>query len=325
MQPRISTMISTEQPAPSPRLIAAPFTPFNADGAINFEILAKYAQSLADSGVSGVFIGGTTGEGFSLSLDERMRLAEVWCEVAPALLRVIVHVGHTSLPESKRLAAHAQSVGARGIATIGSIFFEPSSPESWVATCQQIAAAAPVTPFYYYHMPSMSRIRWTASSLIPLLEKSIPTFRGVKFTHEDLEDYSKCLRIGGNRLEIFFGRDELLLEGLKLGATSAVGSTYNFAAPLYLKVARLHSEGNDEEAARCQHLCTRAIQIMVSFGGLSGIRSTMSLCGIDCGPMRLPLTPLTEAQEHELEGELREMGFFTQRENALAEILATAR
>jgi len=325
MQTQTSTDVLTKHQNSSPQIIAAPFTPFKADGSIHLDVLANYAESLRTSGVSGVFIGGTTGEGLSLTTQERMGLAERWSAVAPASLRVIVHVGHTSILEAKRLASHAESVGATGIASIGSIFFEPSSPESWIATCREIAASAPATPFFYYHMPSMSRIRWAASTLIPGMAHSIPTFSGVKFTHEDLEDYSKCLRLAGGRLHIFFGRDELFLEGLKLGAVGAVGSTYNFAAPLYLKIARLHAEGNAAEAATWQDLCTRAIQIMVSFGGLPGIRSTMKLCGIDCGPMRLPMLALSKHQELELEAQLRELGFFERLESAQAEIQEAAR
>lgn len=303
-----------------PRLIAAPFTPLLPDGSVHFESLGEYAARLSASGVAGVFIGGTSGEGMSLTREERMQLAETWLAAAGQSLSVIVHVGHTSLAEARLLADHARSIGAHGIASIGSVFFEPSSPEAWVDCCQAIAEAAPATPFYYYHMPSMSRIRTKAGSLLPEMARAIPSFAGIKFTHEDLDDYSECLRLAGGRYEIFFGRDELLLTGLSLGAKSAVGSTYNFAAPLYHKTARLHSLGRAAEAEEWQALCTTAIEIMIRFGGLSAIRTTMRFCGFDCGPMRLPLRAIDESAASVLHKELIDLGFFDRLEQARAEL-----
>ncbi|GAT35205.1 N-acetylneuraminate lyase [Terrimicrobium sacchariphilum] len=304
-----------------PRLIAAPFTPLLPDGSVHYDSLAEYAANLSSSGVTGVFIGGTSGEGMSLTREERMRLAETWLAAAGQRLSVIVHVGHTCLEEAKGLAAHASSIGAHGIASIGSVFFDPSSPEAWVECCQIMAAAAPSTPFYYYHMPSMSRIREKASRLLPQMIKAIPSFAGIKFTHEDLGDYSECLRLADGRYEIFFGRDELLLTGLSLGAKSAVGSTYNFAAPLYHKTARLHALGRSSEAEEWQSLCTNAISIMIRLGGLNVIRSTMKLCGFDCGPMRLPLRAPDECVTDALRDELQGIAFFERLEQARAELL----
>ena len=292
------------------RLIAAPFTPFHSDGSLAVDIIERYADSLHADGVTGVFVCGTTGEGMSLTIAERKKVAEAWSEAAAGKLELIVHVGHTSLEESRYLAEHAGGIGANGIATIGPIFYAPASPEAWVEYCRKIASTAGQTAFYYYHMPSMSKIGFAASSLLPRMLESIPNFKGIKFTHEDLTDYKKCLNLAAGDCEIFFGRDELLLEGLKLGATSAVGSTYNFAAPLYLNIARLFREGKKEDASACQDLCTRAIESMIRHGGLAGIRATLELSGLDCGPMRLPLASISRQELKSLETELLEIGYF---------------
>jgi N-acetylneuraminate lyase len=135
-------------------LIAAPFTPFRADGAINLDAVEPYAQWLQRNRVVGAFICGTTGEGPSLTLDERRQLAERWVATAPSGLRVIVHVGHTSLSDCRTLAAHAESIGADSIACLAPFFFKPAGVEGLVTWCEQVAGAAPKLPFYYYHLPS---------------------------------------------------------------------------------------------------------------------------------------------------------------------------
>ena len=89
-------------------LIDAPFTPFYENGEVNLEPIEQYAKMLAKNGLKGVFINGSSGEGYMLTEDERMRLAERWVEVAPEGFKVIVHVGSTCVKSSERLAAHAQ-------------------------------------------------------------------------------------------------------------------------------------------------------------------------------------------------------------------------
>lgn len=298
-------------------LIAAPFTPLNADGSLNLKVIEPYAAHLHASGVAGVFICGTTGEGMSLSNAERKQVAEAWRSVVRGKLKLIVHVGHCSVADARDLAEHAARIGADGTAAIGPVFFAPTSDAGLIAVNRQIAAAAPEVPFYAYHMPSMSRAHAPVRRWIEQMDKAIPNFRGVKFTFEDLDDYAASLawaraqtRATGREYEVFFGRDEKLLSALKLGATGAVGSTYNFGAPLYLAVARAHAAGNAAEAERLQALCTRAIDIMVSHGGLTAIKAALALAGINCGPMRAPLEMPSATEIAAMERELGQIGYF---------------
>ena len=99
-------------------LIDAPFTPFYENGEVNYEPIEAYCQLLVRNGLQGVFINGSSGEGYMLTEDERMKLAERWMEVAPEGFKVIVHVGSTCVKSSKRLAEHAQKIGAWGLVRI---------------------------------------------------------------------------------------------------------------------------------------------------------------------------------------------------------------
>lgn len=290
-------------------LIAATFTPFLPDEELNLAIIPQMADLLVRNGVSGAFICGTTGEGFSLTNDERRRTAEAWRAATPPGLKLIVHVGHLSLPESCALARHAQAIGADAIATIAPCFFKPPGPQELVAWCRRVAAAAPALPFYYYHMPAMTGIGISAAEFLACADGRIPSLAGIKFTHEDLDDYEAARQFAGGRYDILFGRDEILLSGLNLGATGAVGSTYNFAAPLYSRIMRaLHS--NDLTSARHNQANSQAfIDIMNRYGGLAAGKSIMKLIGVDCGPVRLPLAALTPEQEKNFHAELKAIGF----------------
>lgn len=290
-------------------LIAAPFTALHADGSLNLDLIEPYARHLADNGVRGAFICGTTGEGFSLSTEERMQVAERWLAVAPKSLAVIVHVAHNSLNESQKLAAHAEQIGAYAIASIGPTFFKPSGVEQLVDFCAPVAAAAPSLPFYYYHMPAMTGVNLPMVDFLRAASKRIPNLAGIKFTDENLMSYAQCLNHEDGRFNILFGRDEILLSALALGATGAVGSTYNYMAPVYHKVTEAFKAGDMESARQWQVLSIHIIAVMARHGGLPAGKAMMKMLGLDCGPMRPPMKNLTTEQYAALERDLALVGF----------------
>jgi len=293
-------------------LIAAPFTPMKADRTLDLNAVDPYARWLHANDVVGAFICGTTGEGSSLTMEERRQVAERWVAVAPAGLRVIVHVGHTSLADCRTLAAHAQSIGADSIACLSPFFFKPAGVEGLVEWCEQVAGAAPGLPFYYYHMPSMTGVSVKVSEFLRLAGKRIPNLIGVKFTFEDLEDYERCLRIDAGRFDMLFGRDELLLSSLRLGACGAVGSTYNFAAPLYHAIIKAHHQGDCKKAEELQALAVQMINTLVQGGAhpVATFKWFMGRTGLSCGPGRLPLNNPAPEQIVALEAKLEALEIF---------------
>lgn len=289
-------------------LVAAPFTPLRPDGQVAFETIPRLATLLQRNGAGAAFVCGTTGEGPSLASEERRQVAAAWRTAMPGG-KLVVHVGHLSLPESQALARHAQSIGADAIATLAPHFFKASRAEELVAWCANVASAAPALPFYYYHMPSMTGVPVTAIDFLRHAVDRIPSLAGVKFTHEDLEEYAACRAFAPERYHILFGRDEMLLSGLRLGAPGAVGSTYNYAAPLYLAVMKAFAAGDNAAAEQGQARAREFIGIMNRYGGLPAGKTIMKFIGVDCGPVRLPLANLTPDQEKAFHAELEAIGF----------------
>ena len=297
-------------PSKTQGLIAAPFTPMSAARAIHLDAIESYAQRLHRDGVVGAFICGTTGEAMSLSVDERQQIAERWMAKAPKELRVIVHVGHTALVDCQRLAAHAQSIGADSFACMAPFFFKPSSAEALVDWCEQVAAAAPKLPFYYYHITSMTGVSIPVFDFLKIASSRIPNLVGVKFTYEDLDDFKRCLDFENGRYDLLFGRDERLLAALAVGAHGAVGSTYNFGAPIYRQVIEAFDAGDQKRAQEAQSMAIKMIDLLVA-GGPSPIATFkwfMKRVGVDCGPARLPLYGPSPEQIDTLEAKLAEAG-----------------
>lgn len=293
-----------------PGLTAAPFTPFHSDRSLALGTVPALARLLAANGVSGAFVCGTTGEGYSLTVAERRQVLEAWRAAAPAGLKVIAHVGHPTLDDSRELARHAEATGADAFSTLAPSFFRPAGVAELVAWCAEVAAAAPRLPFYYYHIPSMTGVTIPVAEFLRGAADRIPNLAGVKFTFEDLDDYRAAVAFGGGRYDILFGRDEMLLDSLRAGATGAVGSTYNYMAPVYHRLIAAFRAGDEPGAAAEQARARGAINAMVHAGGLPAGKAIMRLIGVDCGPVRLPLRALSDPEVDQLRQALERAGFF---------------
>ena len=160
-------------------LINAPFTPFYENGEVNFEPIEAYANMLVKNGLKGVFINGSSGEGYMLTYDERIALAEKWVSVAPEGFKVIVHVGSTVVKDSNKLARHAQEIGAFGIGAMASPFPKVGRIEELVKYCEEIASGAPQLPFYFYHIPALSGVFLPMLPLLEAVDGRIPNFAGI--------------------------------------------------------------------------------------------------------------------------------------------------
>jgi N-acetylneuraminate lyase len=140
---------------------------------------------------------------------------------------------------------------------------------------------------------------------LPILLEEIPNFAGVKFTHEDLMDYQRSVDFSGDRAQIMFGRDEILLAGLALGAEAAVGSTYGFAPRIYQQILDAFAIGNLSEARHWQERSQTLISFLPKYG-FAVQKLMMKMAGVDVGPARQPVTNLTPVMEDEFRANLEQ-------------------
>ncbi|MBM3841082.1 MAG: N-acetylneuraminate lyase [Verrucomicrobia bacterium] len=292
-------------------LVAATHTPFKSDGSLNLAVVETQAARLLADGVSTAFINGTTAECLSLSLEERRTLAQRWFEVARGTdLKISVHVGSNCLPDARALATQAEQLGAISISAFAPSYFKPRDLDALIAWCADIAAAAPGTPFYFYDIPVFTHVSLSMPDFLERAPALIPTLAGLKFTNPDLMAFQLCLAAGGGRFDVAYGCDEWLLAALALGAKGAVGSTYNFAAPLYRRMWTAFTAGDLETARQEQYRSVQLIHLMAGKGFMGAAKATMALLGVDVGPARLPNASLTAAQTKTLRDELETLGFF---------------
>lgn len=289
-------------------LIAAPHTPFDSSGNVNFEEIDKIAKHLINDGVKGIYVCGTTGEGIHCSVEERKAIAERWVSACNHKLDIIVHTGALSIVDTLELTRHADTLDILATSAIGPCFFKPGSVADLVEYCATIAAAAPSKGFYYYHS-GMSGVNLNMEEFLIQADKRIPNLSGLKFNSGDLYEYQRCLRACDGKFDVPFGVDEFLPGALAVGAKSAVGSTYNYAAPHFNSIIEAFNKGDHDAVFNKMTNVIELIRVLVEFGGVAAGKIAMELHDINAGDPRLPLMPLSAEQKLTVVEKMRAANF----------------
>ena len=293
-------------------MVAASHSPFKNDGSLNLAVVEKQAAHLLKHKIPTVFINGSTGESHSLTLDERKKLATRWLAVTQGTkLRVVVHVGSNCIADARTLATHAQQIGALAIAALAPSYFKPRHVTALVDCCAQIASGAPELPFYFYDIPGLTGVSLAMPEFLEQGRAQIPTLAGIKWTNADLYSYQLCQQVAGD-FDLPWGNDEYMLAALALGAKGAVGSTYNFAAPIYQRLMKGFAAGDLARARAEQYRSCRLVKTLAgqSYGYMGAAKALMGMLGVPVGPARLPNLSPTPAQVEQLRSDLQQLGFF---------------
>lgn len=290
-------------------LVPATFTPMHTDGSLNLEVVPAMVERLIDFRSNALFVCGTTGESSSMTTPERKATLGAFIQASAGRVPVVAHVGHTSLADCRDLAAHAQTNGAAAIATTPPFYFRPGSVSELVDCMAEIAAAAPQLPFYYYHIPHLTGVSLSMENFLRQAKDRIPNLGGIKYTAPTLYEFQACSAVDDGRFNMVFGCDEMLLSGLAAGATGAVGSTYNLAAPLYHRIRECFESGKIEEARQLQLISVQMVVLVQKYRALPALKSMMKIAGIDCGPTRLPLVAMKPEEIESLRSGLEALDF----------------
>lgn len=293
-------------------LIDAPFTPFDADGEVNLEPIERYARLLERNGLKGVFINGSSGEGYMLTEDERRLLAERWVSVARPGFKVIVHVGSTCVKESRRLAEHAAAIGAWGIGAMAPPFPKVNRIAELVDYCAEIAAGAPELPFYFYHIPAFNGAYLSMVDFLKAVNGRIPNFAGIKYTYESLYEYNQCRLYAGGKFDMLHGQDETILPCLAMGgAQGGIGGTTNYNGRCLTGILEAWAAGDLDKARELQNYAQDVINVICHYrGNIVAGKRIMKLIGLDLGRNRTPFQNMTDEEEARMKAELEAIDFF---------------
>ena len=258
-------------------------------GAISPERVRAVTEYLIGKGVTGLYVGGSSGECIYQSVAERKLLLENVMEVAKGKITIIAHVACNNTADSAELAAHAESLGVDAIAAIPPIYFH-LPPYAIAKYWNDISAAAPNTDFIIYNIPQLAGVALSSALLKKMLKN--PRVIGVKNSSMPVQDIEMWRDEGAI---VFNGPDEQLLSGLVAGAIGGIGGTYAAMPELYLAIYRHVQQGEIAKAREIQDECCHMIYRMCACKGnmyavIKGILRAQG--GPDIGGVRAPLYEL---------------------------------
>ena len=276
-------------------MIVAPFTGFDENGNLDLGKVELQQRFYKDNGVTGCFVSGTTGEGSALTFDEKVALYKEWAKYSDENFALIGFVGGTSVRECIMLAKEARAAGLDAVAMTAPYYQKAANCHDLALTLAEVAAAVPELPFFYYHIPCLTNVNFAMYDLLKEMDELIPNLGGIKYTFENMMDYQLCLYYKDHKYNIMWGRDEMLLEALAIGADTFIGSTYGYNAPIYNEIIEAFRSGDMKKAADLQYKANILITFLGKYGNGAG-KAFMKASGLDLGPARKPFHTLTDEE-----------------------------
>ena len=286
-------------------IIVAMITPFKADESLDKEGLRVVTRFLIGRGVHGLFPGGSQGEFYALSTDERQRVLEVTLDAAQGQVFVVAHVGAVTTREAVSLARRAEAAGADALAAITPYFVKPSQEELY-RYYMDIASAVSL-PVMAYDNIGRTGVPMPPAT-VARIARDAPNFSGIKDSSGDLTQFAEHLRLCPPGFRAFVGRDSLIYAALMHGGTGAVTATANVVPDLAVGIYDAVAAGDLGKARALQE---RLLPVRLAFGlGTFPVvvKEAMHMLGLPAGPARRPVGSLSDEARAKLRQVLEDAG-----------------
>jgi N-acetylneuraminate lyase len=283
-------------------ILPATVTPFDENGRFARGAFERLLQRLYDAGAHGVYVCGSTGEGMLQSREQRQAVVDAAVGCTPPGRQVVVHVGAARLEDAVALSAHAAEAGAAAVSSLPPTSAQFSFAD--VLRYYEALARASDLPLLVYYFPEISPAIATADQLETLC--ALPNVAGLKFTDFDLFRMSNLAKPGRS---VFNGRDEVLAAGLLMGASGGIGSFYNVAPELFVKIYAAATAGRWEEARLTQQRVNALVRAVLQLPLFPAIKQILAWSGLDCGACLSPRGRLDRRQQDLLRDGLISAGF----------------
>lgn len=278
-------------------------TPLTEEGQVNAQVAEELIEALIATGIGGLYVCGSTGEGILLPPDTRRKMAEVAIGAAAGRVPVMVHVGAINTERAVELAQHANLAGADAISAVPSFYFK--YPFRAILEHYRAIVSVSQVPLYVYHIPGCTGITLTPEELLEIC--ALPGVAGLKYSSSDLYALSRLLAMRDpDEVNVLSGPDSLFLSCLVLGVEGAVGTTYNFMPRLYVDIMECLQRGDLTMARRLQFAANQIIRILISHSGIPATKALLSMLGYPVGYCIPPMPRIEGEEAKKLRSELEE-------------------
>ena len=259
---------------------------YDKDDQVNLEAMEQLVKIYKSKGVKGVYVCGSTGEGFLLNSFERMLIADAVKKAAGDDFTVIVHVGCASTKESIELARHAEMIGADAVSAVPSVYYR--LPAASVEKHWNGIIDSTNLPFIIYNIPQLTGFNLPMDLFKRMADN--PKVIGIKNSEEPVYNMERFRTVAGDDFVIFNGSDEQFLGGRLMGANAGIGGTYGTMPELFVELDRLIRINEIDKAKALQYKINDVIFDLLSCASLYGAAKQVIKLrfGVDAGQPRSP-------------------------------------
>jgi 4-hydroxy-tetrahydrodipicolinate synthase len=285
-------------------VLTAIVTPFDADGAVDYDSFRALARHLVDNGSDGIVVAGTTGEAPTLDDDERIELFRVAVDELGGRATVVAGVGTYSTSHSVHLAEATRDIGVDGLLVVTPYYNKP--PVRGIVAHFEAIAAVSDLPIVVYNIPGRVVLNLEPETIAQLVE--IPTVLAVKQANSDLDQARQIVELD---LDLYAGDDDLILPFVRLGGLGGVCVHTHVVGPQVKEMIRRFRDGDEDGARRLEAETQPSLDILKVQANPIAIKAALNLLGHEVGGLRLPLVEANEAERAEIRLCLERLGLLS--------------
>ena len=277
-------------------VVTAMITPMHANGAVHFEEAKRLAEFLCDHGSTGLVVSGTTGEGPTLSDDEKVRLFGTIVDAVGSRAAVIANTGGNDTRTSVELTRRACAAGAHAILAVGPYYNKP--PQAGLIAHFTAMADASSVPVMIYNIPGRTAVNVLPETLAAL--STHPRIRAVKESSGDLMQIAEVIARAPADFDVYSGDDHLALPTAAIGGCGVVSVASHVAGREIRAMLDAFSRGDNDGAAELHLRLLPLIRALFAVTSPIPVKAAMRKFGFDAGSCRSPLCELSGDQERAL-------------------------
>ena len=273
------------------KVLTAMVTPFHDDGGLDLDGAARLARWLVAHGNDGLVLAGTTGEGATLSDDEKV---ELWTAVRAAVdVPLLAGTGSNDTRHTIGLSRRAVDTGVDGLLVVSPYYNRP--PQAGLVAHYEALAAAVDLPIVLYDVPGRTGRALSVDTIVRLAT-DVPTIVALKDARGNPAESARIVAEAPDDFDVYSGDDGLTLPLLAVGAVGVVGVATHWTGELHTEMIAAIEKG-DVAAARevnAKMLDSFAYEATDLWQHASGVKALLAEMGLPGGPARLPLPAVSE-------------------------------
>ena len=280
-------------------------TPFHADGSINYDKLEELVDFHCNNGTDSIVICGTTGESATMTEAEHIECIRRTVEFTKGRIPVVAGAGSNATFTAIELSKEAEEAGADGLLLV-TPYYNKCTQAGLAAHYTAVAKEVKI-PIIMYNVPSRTGVNIlpeTAASLV----KNVDNIVGIKEASGNISQIAKMMSLTDGKIDLYSGNDDQIVPLMSLGGLGVISVLANIAPQETHDICEKYLTGDVKGSAELQLRALPLINELFSEVNPIPVKKAMQLMGIDAGPLRMPLTELTEGNTEKLAKAMKEFG-----------------